>query len=217
MKYSVLSAKKLTKNFDQADKELEVLKKISANFEQNKKYAIIGASGSGKSTLLHILGGLDSPTEGQVTLDEKKISDIKERKKIGFVFQFHYLIHELTVIENIMLMGLIKGKSKKQSKEEALNLLKKFNLEDKADAYPYQLSGGEQQRVSILRSVFSKPKFLLADEPTGNLDEDNASIVVDFLEECQKEWNMGLILCSHDKKVYGRMDQVFELKNGILV
>lgn len=224
MSKNALSAQNIHKTFIQANKKLEVLQGISVSFEQGKTYAITGASGSGKSTLLHILGGLDTPTSGSILLNEENLAKMRARKKeallnssIGFVFQFHYLINELTVLENIILMGLIGGKSKKECIIEAKKLLKHFGLAEKAESYPHQLSGGEQQRISVIRAIFNKPAFLLADEPTGNLDANNAKKIVDFFIKCQKEWEMGLILCSHDKAVYEKMEHIFELKNGKLI
>jgi len=220
---NTITAKKIHKTFIQADKQLKVLQNISVSFEQEKTYAITGASGSGKSTLLHILGGLDAPTSGSVLFNKDDIAKMRSYTKerllnlsIGFVFQFHYLINELTVLENIILMGMISKKSTKECESHAKKLLRYFGLARKANSYPYQLSGGEQQRISIIRAIFNKPAFLLADEPTGNLDANNAKKIVDFFLQCQKEWKMGLILCSHDKSVYERMEHVFEIKNGRL-
>ncbi|MCK4517148.1 ABC transporter ATP-binding protein [Candidatus Babeliales bacterium] len=223
MNQSTLQAKNISKQYLQAKAPLPVLKNISVSFEQGKTYAITGVSGSGKSTLLHIMGGLDAPNSGDVFFDEQNFYKLRARAKekllnssVGFVFQFHYLINELTVLENIYLVGLIRGEKKPIAIERAKKLLDHVGLLDKAEQHPFQLSGGEQQRVSILRAIFNKPKFLLADEPTGNLDADNAQLIVDFLLECQKEWNMGLIICSHDKAVYERMETVLELKGGSL-
>ena len=137
-------------------------------------------------------------------------------KELGFVFQFHYLIKELSVLENIMLPGLIKGDSKISCKKRAKKLLKQVGLTGKIDSYPTELSGGEQQRVSILRAVFNKPAFLLADEPTGDLDADNAAKIVDLLKSCQKEFGTGLIICSHDHSVYNQMETVLRLHDGLL-
>jgi lipoprotein-releasing system ATP-binding protein len=216
-------AQNLTKTFAQGDKILTVLENISVEFCQCTSYAIIGASGSGKSTLLHMLGGLDIPSGGQVWCNNQDIASLSPSAKeqflnrsIGFVFQFHYLLNELTVQENIILPGLIKGENKAACLQKAKTLLEHFGLEDKAHTYPYHLSGGEQQRVSILRAIFNRPAFLLADEPTGNLDAHNAAKIVQFFLQCQSEWGMGLILCSHDKEIYQKMDKIYELKNGIL-
>ena len=211
-----LLVKNVTKNFVTG---ISVLKNITFTFETKKTYAITGASGSGKSTLLHIIGGLDYPTSGDVLLNNQIISSQKEKnsilnEKIGFVFQFHYLIKELTVLENISLMAKIKGKSVQEAKQESLALIKIIGLEDKKNAYPTTLSGGEQQRISILRALINKPKFILADEPTGNLDRKNVDCVIDLLLKGVHEWGLGLILCTHDKSVWERMDMIFELRNG---
>ena len=220
---NALTVQNVDKTFIQAGKKLPVLKKISITFKPGQSYAITGASGSGKSTLLHIVGGLDAPSSGKVSFYKKNLHGITadERgkilnKSIGFVFQFHYLVNELTVLENIMIMGLIRGERKDACASKAKSLLKHFGLLDKKDSYPYSLSGGEQQRISVIRAVFNKPAFLLADEPTGNLDAKNAAKIVDFFIQCKKEWGMGIILCSHDKEVYSKMEHVYELKNGRL-
>ena len=224
MNTSILETKNICKSFKQATKPLTVLNDISITFKQGETYAITGASGSGKSTLLHILGGLDKPTTGSVLFNSNDISTLRTKQKeqilsssIGFVFQFHYLINEFTVLENIMLMGIINGKNRNDCSLKAKKLLKQVGLSDKAKQYPWQLSGGEQQRVSILRAIFNKPHFLLADEPTGNLDANNAQQIVELFLTCQKEWNMGVILCSHDKNVYEKMNATFELSDGNLL
>lgn len=223
MKINNLIVKKLVKSFWDGDKELKVIKNIDFEFKKGVSYAITGASGSGKSTLIHLLGGLDVPTKGEVFFDNKNIFKLKQKEKektlstcLGFVFQFHYLIKELTVLENIILPGLILEKSKKESIQKAEILLNKVGLTEKRDSYPTQLSGGEQQRVSILRAIFNEPSFLLADEPTGDLDAQNAQIITDLLLTCQQEWGMGLILSSHDSLVYEKMENILKLENGIL-
>ena len=215
--------KSLYKSFGLKNKYINVLKGINFEFIQGKGYAITGVSGSGKSTLLHLLGGLDVPTAGTVFFNNKDIFKLKSKEKdlflnenIGFVFQFHYLIKELSVLENIILMGLIKGENRSYCEKKAKDLLEKFDLQEKIHSYPAQLSGGQLQRISILRAIFNKPKFLLADEPTGDLDAQNAKLITDFFLKCKKEWNMGLIICSHDKAMYDEMDIVLKLDNGIL-
>jgi ABC-type lipoprotein export system ATPase subunit len=216
-----LVAQNLTKTFSQGKEPLHVLKHVNITFEKGKNYAITGASGSGKSTLLHLLGSLDEPTSGNVLFCGQDLFKISPQKRelilnqqIGFVFQFHYLIHELTILENIILPGKIANKKNSGLVGRGNELLKLVGLSDKANNYPSELSGGEQQRVSILRAIFNKPDFLLADEPTGNLDEANAKNITDLLLEFQKEWGMGIILCSHDKAVYQKMEFVFELHEG---
>jgi lipoprotein-releasing system ATP-binding protein len=211
----------LKKKFEQGGKIQAVLNGINMNIIRGKAYAITGVSGSGKSTLLHIIGGLDEPTDGMVLFQGHDIFNNSKKayilnKFIGFVFQFHYLIKELNVIENVMMPGLICGKSKKDCFEWAKSLVSSIGLEDKLFSCPNQLSGGEQQRVAIARAMFNKPLFVLADEPTGNLDEDNADMVVKFFLKAQREWNMGLVICSHDRSVYDKMDTVYVLHNGQL-
>ena len=222
MKIIKLISKDLFKSFLQGNKELKVLNGINYEFEKERSYAITGASGSGKSTFMHLLGGLDDPDSGSVYFDGHDIFKFAQKEKelflnshLGFVFQFHYLIKELSVLQNIILPGLISGKSRRDCIKIAGELLNSVDLEDKIDSYPTELSGGQLQRVSILRAIFNKPSFLLADEPTGDLDANNAKIITDLLLNCQKEWGMGLIICSHDKAVYEKMDEVIILKNGI--
>ncbi len=211
------------KAYDQGDKSLQVLNGISVTFSKGKSYAITGSSGSGKSTLMHIIGLLDEPSSGQVYYNDVSTALMRGQEKklflnrtIGFVFQFHYLLNELTALENIMLMGLIKGESKQLVMERAQSLLNMVGLASKADSYPFQLSGGEQQRVAIARALFNRPAFLIADEPTGNLDAHNAQLMIDIFVQAQREWGMGLIICSHDKEIYQRMETVYRLANGVL-
>lgn len=218
-----LVAAEIYKDFFQGGRVLPVLKGVSVEFEKGKTVAITGVSGSGKSTLLHILGGLDIPTAGNVLLGERNIYTLKEssknrllNQKFGFVFQFHYLIKEFTVLENIIMVGLIKGETRKKCIERADELLEEMGLQDKKYSYPAQLSGGQQQRVAMARAIFNKPCFLLADEPTGNLDKQNAQLIVDLVLRAQSEWGMGVILCSHDPDVYNRMGSVYLLHDGIL-
>jgi lipoprotein-releasing system ATP-binding protein len=215
----VLSA--VHKTYEQGGKELLVLKGVSATFTQGESYAITGVSGSGKSTFLHVLGGLDNPTAGSVLFNGKDLMHLRSKQKdgflnrsIGFVFQFHYLIKELSSLENIMMMGLIAGETRSYCEHRAKHLLEMVGLADKAYALPTQLSGGEQQRVAIARALFNKPSFLLADEPTGNLDAGNAKQVIDLLFSAQQEWGLGIVICSHDAAVYGRMSTIYRLNNG---
>ncbi|KKQ12014.1 MAG: ABC transporter ATP-binding protein [Candidatus Babeliales bacterium] len=219
-----LISSNIYKDFGNDDKISHVLKGVSVEFCKGTAYAIKGVSGSGKSTFMHILGGLDFPSGGSVTFNGKDIYKLKQTEKekflnqtMGFVFQFHYLIKELTVLENIMLVGLVKGECNKKCRIRAFELLESMGLNGKENSYPGQLSGGEQQRVSIARAIFNKPSFLLADEPTGNLDSDNAKNVVDLILRAKEEWGMGVIICSHDPDVYTRMEVVYTLHDGLLV
>jgi lipoprotein-releasing system ATP-binding protein len=223
-KKDILALHDVHKSYEQGGAILLVLKGIDASFHQGKSYALTGVSGSGKSTLLHLLGGLDVPTSGAVTFNDKDFVQFRSGHKnsflnrhIGFVFQFHYLIKELSACENVMLPGLIKGESRSVCRKRADMLLDHMGLHERADFYPTQLSGGEQQRVAIARALFNKPSFLLADEPTGNLDAENAQQVVDLIFASQKEWDMGIIICTHDRAVYARMETTYQLYEGSLL
>ncbi len=219
-----LSAVDVCKDFNQGGKTQKVLRGISVNFVHDHAYAITGVSGSGKSTLLHLLGGLDSPSQGFILCNGKDLAIFKHAEKnvllnqrLGFVFQFHYLIKELSVIENVILPGLIAGQKRVTCYQRARELLVMMGIEGKENAYPTTLSGGEQQRVAIARALFNKPAFLLADEPTGNLDADNARIVIDLFFKAKAEWGMGIILCSHDPAVYERMETIYHLHDGVIL
>ena len=198
----------ISKHYLQGGEDLVVLEDISLQFNAGNTYAITGASGSGKSTLLHILGGLDEPTSGQARMQNV------QRVDIGFVFQFHYLLRELSVLENVALAGRIAGKDTAECHEAASTLLGDLGLDSRMHAYPHQLSGGEQQRVAIARALFNKPAFILADVPTGNLDAAHAKAVTQMLLDAQKQWGMGLVICSHDPAVYSAMDTVYEVSDG---
>ena len=211
------------KNYVQGSKTIDVLRDVSISFQQGKTYAVTGVSGSGKSTLLYILGGFEAPTSGIVRFNQTNIFTMADSAKeyfrnqtVGFVFQFHYLVKELTVIDNIALMGIIKGLKKQEVIDRAHELLVKVGLQHRASHYPTQLSGGEQQRVAVLRAVFNKPQFLFADEPTGSLDAHNAGLVMDLFMKMHEELGVGLIICSHDKKVYESMAIQYALHDGRL-
>ncbi len=213
----------VSKSFDTQAGALEVLKEVSHSFKQGKSYAITGASGTGKSTLLHILAGLTEPNKGAVYVDECNVSLFgqEERERflnntIGLLFQVPYLIKELTVLENVMMKGLIVGKNSEECTQEAVALLEIMGLQDKAYERPPVLSGGQQQRAALARALFGKPAFLLADEPTGDLDPHTGKIIIDLLLKCQKTWGMGIIMSTHDAYVADAMQEIYELKGGVL-
>ena len=218
-----LSTENLVKTYTQAGVTTQVLKGVTYSFKAACSYAISGVSGTGKSTLLHLLAGIDQPTSGCVAYDNVNVCNMARTDKvnflqqaIGLVFQDSHLIKELTVIENVMLKALIAGTAHQESFKKAMQMLEHVDLADKADHHPLSLSGGQQQRVAVLRALFNQPHFLLGDEPTGNLDADNAHIVLELLVKGVNE-GMGLIVCSHDPMVARAMHKRLVLERGILV
>jgi len=213
----------VTKSFSEGANKLTVLNNITVAFSQGKSYAIEGVSGTGKSTFIQIAAGFDRPDTGVVYYNGSDISKLSGKeldklhnKEIGLVFQRPYLIKELSVIENIMLPGLIQGCRRQSCKERSRFLLNHVGLIMKADEKSASLSGGQQQRVALARALFNRPKFLVADEPTGSLDEKTAHSIIDLLLSCQHEWNMGLIVSSHDRYVAQAMEHVYQLSGGML-
>ena len=224
MIYHQLIASHVSKSYIQGTDTIVVLHDISASFEQGKSYAITGISGSGKSTFIHLLSGLDIPSAGQISFDGENISHFSEdqksrflNKSVGLVFQSPYLIKELSVLENVMIKGLIGGKSDDECARQAKELLKQVGLSEKITAYPGQLSGGQQQRVALARALMNNPDFLIADEPTGNLDMQTGNAIIDLIVRLQKEHGMGVIISSHDEYVTDRMQMVYALQNGTLM
>lgn len=221
-KQHVLEAVNVSKRFMQGANSIHVLANVSYAFEQGNAYAIRGISGSGKSTLLHMLGGFDEPTSGDVLFDGQSIASLAKKTaflqhKVGFVFQFHYLIKELSIRENIMLPGLVAGVAYEECVVRAQELLHLVGMTHRADMLPIKLSGGELQRAAIARALFNKPAFLIADEPTASLDRHNADAVCNLFLQMQQEWNMGLIICTHDQQVYSLLPNVLHLQEGRLL
>jgi|TARA_Y100000389_G_scaffold78604_1_gene75365 putative ABC transport system ATP-binding protein len=216
----ILSVKNLKKSFKDGDKNLEVLKGVSFNLDKGKILTIKGPSGSGKSTLLSLIGTQDFPDNGKIiinniNLDKVKNYDSIRNEHIGFVFQFHNLIAELNIIENVTIPTLISGK--KVDTEYVDELFRYFNLSDRKKSFPLDLSGGEKQRVSVMRAIINKPSIIIADEPTGNLDERNALKMIDLFKKLNKDFNLTFVIATHDNKVFEIGHQKMSLSDGLLL
>jgi len=220
----VIKIRDLKKVYKVGDNKLVVLENINLNVRKGDIVAIVGRSGSGKSTLLNIVGGLDSPTAGSVEINSIKINSLNEyelskfrNKHIGFVFQFHHLLMEFTALENIMIPGLILGIYPESTIERiALELLEKLGLTSKKDIKPSKLSGGERQRVAIARALINNPDIVLADEPTGNLDNQTAENTKDLLFEIIKMYRRTMIIVTHNMSIISDTNVKYSLKFGFL-
>lgn len=213
----------LSKTFQLPGESLTILDKVSFTIQEGEMLAIMGASGVGKSTLLSLMGALDRPTSGQIFFDGKDIftrSDSElarfRNEQIGFVFQFHHLLHEFTALENTMMPGLIRGMNQGKLKTAALKILDAVGLSNRLDHKPGELSGGEQQRVAIARALVLQPKLILADEPTGNLDTHTSDEVFKLLRDLNKQLGMTFVLVTHNEKLSRQVDRLITLVDGKL-
>lgn len=220
----VLQCENLSKTFDSGPAKIEVLKNINFSVEQKSRVAIVGASGSGKSTLMHLLGGLDVPNSGTVTVcgqDMSALSDAARgnlrNQSIGFIYQFHHLLPEFTALENVAMPLLIRKGSLAVAQEQAKEVLAKVGLSDRILHKPTELSGGERQRVAIARALVTNPKVILADEPTGNLDSKNAMQVQNEMLELNQELDTAIVIVTHDANIAESMDVTYTLADGMLI
>jgi lipoprotein-releasing system ATP-binding protein len=218
----VLRANNIKKGFADVDKGL-VLNGIDLSVKPQESIAIVGKSGSGKSTFLQICGLLDTPSSGNITIDGvdcAKLSDDEKtlirRNKIGFVYQFHHLLSEFSVMENLVIPQLIRGIDEENARQKAKDFLEKFTLINKKDSFIHQLSGGERQRVAIIRSIINDPKLILADEPTGNLDNTNAQVAFDLLQNVLFHSNAAMVIATHSMEIAKMCSRVMSLENGVL-
>ncbi len=218
---NVIETNNLIKIYQQGDIEVKALNDVSINFQQGEFTAIVGPSGSGKTTFLNSIGGLDTPTSGKVVINDTDITNLKSNelidfrlRNIGFVFQAYNLIPVLTAKENVEFIMLMQGDSANARKSRAEELLNAVGLSDQINRRPGQLSGGQQQRVAVARALASKPKFVLADEPTANLDSTSTSNLLDIMYRLNKEENMTFIFSTHDQRVIDRAKRIITLEDG---
>lgn len=224
LKIPLMSLKNISKCFLSASSKIEILKNAGFEIFHGEKIAIVGSSGIGKSTLLNIIGVLDKPDKGEIlfqdtnvlTYDEKKMAGFRNTM-IGFVFQFHYLLHGFTALENVMMPGRIADKNKKSIEKIAVNMLERVGLSKRTTHRVEDLSGGEQQRVALARALVMKPKLLLADEPTGNLDQYNSNCVHELINELNHELGMTVIVVTHNNDFARLMDRCVTLKEEKIV
>ena len=221
---SIIKAENLTKVYTETAVPVHALNGVTLNVEEGEFTAIVGPSGCGKTTLLNILGGLDNPTEGEVEVANTDITGMKDNqlidfrlKNIGFVFQAYNLIPVLTNKENVEFIMLLQKKDKKERESRAMELLDQMGIADKANQRPSELSGGQQQRVAVARALASKPKFILADEPTANLDSKSTANLLDMMAQMNKEENATFVFSTHDQRVIDKARRVVTLEDGKIV
>ena len=220
----ILKVRRLEKNYISGNEKLHILSGIDFDLHEGSTVSISGQSGSGKSTFLNILGGLDRFDSGSVEVTGTDISHLSEtalssyrQHKIGFIFQFHYLLKDFTALENVMLPAFMTGMPKKAAMEKAMTLLEDMKMDDRASHFPSQLSGGERQRVAVARAIVNNPDLVLADEPTGNLDPGNCAMVTELLFLGVKKWGKSLIVVTHDETVANNASISYTLEGGVLV
>ena len=223
MNNPLLQAKNIIKTYKEDKIRTDVLKGVNIDIYSNELTAIVGKSGSGKSTLLHILGTLDKADSGDIFYKGEELLKLSDKKKasfrnihLGFVYQFHHLLSDFSALENVMMPMLIAGINKNEAKKKALNLLEKVSLSEKANSRPSELSGGQRQRVAIARALANSPEIILADEPTGNLDEKNALMVFSLFEKLVKEDKIAVVIVTHDNSLSEKCDRVYTMKDGII-
>ncbi|WP_454943278.1 ABC transporter ATP-binding protein [Fusobacterium hwasookii] len=220
----IMKLEDIDKFYMETGNKLHILKKLNLEIKRGEFVSILGKSGSGKSTLLNIMGLLDKIDGGKIWIDNKEVSSLNEMERnniknhfLGFVFQFHYLMSEFTALENVMIPALLNNfKNKAEIEKEAKELLEIVGLAERMEHKPNQLSGGEKQRVAIARAMINKPKLILADEPTGNLDEDTGELIFSLFRKINKEHNQSIVVVTHARDLSQVTDRQIYLKRGVL-
>ncbi|MDQ5884546.1 MAG: Lipoprotein-releasing system ATP-binding protein LolD [Pseudomonadota bacterium] len=220
---TLIHAQQVSKKFDDGSQTIHVLKAIDFKLEPAERVAIVGPSGSGKSTLLHLLGGLDFASEGVIEVNGENWKNLSEKKRcltrnqvLGFVYQFHHLLPELTALENTMLPLMLQKLPQQEVESRALALLSKMGLYERLTHRPHQLSGGERQRVAIARAMVTAPRCILADEPTGNLDNATAHHVLNLWNDLNHQAQTAMVIVTHDIELAKKMDKIYQLVDGQL-
>lgn len=221
---TIIKATNVSKVYHKTTVPVHAVNQLSLNIEKGEFTAIVGPSGCGKTTLLNILGGLDQPTEGKVEVAGTDISGMKDSelidfrlRNIGFVFQAYNLIPVLTALENVEFIMLLQKRDKKERHERAMELLERMDIADKANSKPSQLSGGQQQRVAVARALASKPRFILADEPTANLDSSSTNNLLDLMAKMNEEQKATFVFSTHDQRVMDKARRIVTLEDGAIV
>lgn len=223
MNSNLLSCQNLSQSFQDADGELVIFSDLNLELKQGETLAIIGASGSGKSTLLYLLGGLERPKSGTISIANQPLSKLSDNQlakfrnqNLGFIYQFHHLLAEFTALENVAMPLMIKGESAAVAKKQAMLVLEQVGLGHRLTHKPSELSGGERQRTAIARALVTKPKCILADEPTGNLDNHTAKQVYELLLDLNKQYQTSMVIVTHDMHLASTMDRKVLLEDGKL-